>query len=386
VTGWRERGLNRQSITRENWNSFPQSIWSFQHAKAIYPYKPLSPATVAKTLSFVPKDLSLVQFQGEGEALIDLETFMAITHTDAMVIVYKGVVIYERYFRDMQPNTPHMLFSITKSLTGLAAEILIHQKLIDENLAVSHYVPELTGTAFGGVNIRHVLDMTDGVRFNETYADPEADIHSYSSAYWGPKAGKPFVNGVNEALLSLNKRADLPGQTFSYRTPVGDVVGLVISCAMAKPLDGLIQTLIWDKIGAQDEAYMLCDAGGQTIAATGLNATARDMIRLGLSLMDGHTFAPEVIFKISKGGNKMLFAKSDFATRLGWSYKSMWWVNHNPFHEAIAALGVYGQRLYLNHSEDLMILKLGSHPLASNSFTDTIHRRAFEALTHYLRS
>lgn len=47
--------------------------------------------------------------------------------TDAFVVMRRGVIAAERYAPHYDPARPHLIFSITKSVTGLIAEILAEQ-------------------------------------------------------------------------------------------------------------------------------------------------------------------------------------------------------------------------------------------------------------------
>jgi len=60
------------------------------------------------------------------------------------------------------------------------------------------------------------------------------------------------------------------------------------------------------------------------------------------------------------------------AFRAQWAYRSLWW--YMPSMGAVAALGVFGQRLIIVPDQELVIVKLGSHPMASNAATDPSHQ------------
>jgi CubicO group peptidase (beta-lactamase class C family) len=315
--------------------------------------------------------------------------YLEVTHTDAVIVLHRGVIIEERYRRDMTAATPHMVFSITKSIIGLLAEILAAEGSIDLAVRVSHHVPELAASAFADASIRDLLDMVDGAAFDETYANPEAEIHTWSPAYWGPKTGQPPSLGVYEALIGLTRRAARPGSRFAYRTPVGDVIGWVLQRATGQALSDLIATRLWGPMGAEHDAYLIVDPAGQEIAATGFNATARDMARLALMLLEddpvnGSGRLPAgALASLRRGGDRALFAAADQPTRPGWSYRSLWWHTHNA-NGAYCALGVYGQRLFIDPVNHVAIVRFGSHPEAGSAPTDAVHAAAFDALVEAL--
>ncbi|ESQ74789.1 serine hydrolase [Asticcacaulis sp. AC402] len=395
--GWQARGLMQgfppppeARITRDNWNRFPQSIWSFQHASRLFRSRRIARAQKPRPMLVNPVDFNAVRVPDGKGASLDWNAFLTATHTDALVVLKDGVLVCEHYGRDMTAQSPHMVFSITKSLTGLIAQSLAGEGRLNLDSTVAAYVPELGESAFGEVALRDVMDMLDGVAFDETYANPHADIHRYSAAYWGPRSGHPPISGVYEALTGFKTRMAPPGAVFRYKTPSADVVGWALQKATGESLGDLVENRIWQVIGAQDDAYMIVDPSGQEIAATGFNATARDLARLGQALLDGgrvggqQVFSEATLASILQGGDRALFARAGYASRSGWSYRSHWWHTHAAG-GAYCALGVYGQRLYVDPGNCMVIVKLGSAPEADNTLTDHLHQAAFEAIVARVR-
>jgi len=62
------------------------------------------------------------------------------------------------------------------------AATLIRERVLNEDKAVSYYLPEMAATAYEDATLREVLDMQVGVDYSEDYADPQAHIWHYSRA------------------------------------------------------------------------------------------------------------------------------------------------------------------------------------------------------------
>jgi CubicO group peptidase (beta-lactamase class C family) len=368
-------------VTRANWRSHPHSVWAFQNLATFLPTAEVPAGNRVRRLEERPVDLSGLRFEAPGRVRLSWANFLGSTHTDAMLVLRRGTVLFEHYANCMTADTPHMLFSVTKSVVGLVAEMLIEKGVLEEARIASDYVAELTGSPFGQASIRALLDMRDGVHFDEDYANPRADIHLHSAAYWGSAQC-----GVAAALPTIGT-AGTPG-AYAYRTPVTDVLGWCLTRAAGKPLSQLVSELIWQPMGAEHSAFFVCDTAGREIAAAGLNATLRDVGRFGQMLASYGTVGSEqvvsrpIIERIAAGGSRAAFARAGMATRPGWSYRSHWWVP--PERGSFCALGVFGQRLLVDAAEDLCIVRFGSHPVASNTATDEIHAAAFEALRRFL--
>src|ERR1700722_1683774 len=163
---------------------FPQLRWSLSHMRELVP-------TVAVWRGTGPA--SDIGIAGRaGEARIDALIFddlhgrrhtwtgsLAHTYTDGIVVLHRGVRVYERYFGALQPHRPHACFSITKSYAATLAAALIHERALDEAKVVSFYLPEMAGTAYADATLRQLLDMQVGVEYSELYADPKAHIWDY---------------------------------------------------------------------------------------------------------------------------------------------------------------------------------------------------------------
>mgnify|MGYP003694525787 CR=1 FL=1 len=70
---------------------------------------------------------------------------IADTWTDAVVVLHDGQIVFEKYFNGMNEESSHLLMSVTKSVVGCIAGILVEQGLLDPDKRASNYVPEIVG-------------------------------------------------------------------------------------------------------------------------------------------------------------------------------------------------------------------------------------------------
>jgi CubicO group peptidase (beta-lactamase class C family) len=360
-------------MTAANWRLHPHAPWAFRNIARFLPVARIAGRGVALPIG---PPLPPIAVSDDDGALLDLPAVLRATHADGFLVLDRGRIVFESYAEGMSATTPHLGFSVTKAVTGLLAEILIAQGLVDLATPVSDAIPELGRSAFASAKLRGLLDMVDGVGFDENYADPDAQIHRYSRHFWGAGSG-----GVLAALQALPVAPPVPG--FAYRTPAADVAGLMIERMTGATLDALLASHIWGPAGAAD-AIWVRDTGGRVIASAGLACTLPDLARVGAWLLnDASTPVAMARAAIAAGGDRRLFAAAGNDTRPGFSYRSGWWIDHDS--QAWNALGVFGQRLHLVPDEDLVIARFGSHPVASNAPTDRIHSRLFGEIRAVLR-
>lgn len=373
--------------------SFPKLRWTVCHIRELMPTKEVSRG-LNQSILFeyeIDKNIDSIKFNPlNSQKSMSWEESLLANYTDGILILHKGKVVYEKYFGCLNETNKHAAMSMTKSLTGLLAQILVAEKVLDETLRVDSIIPELKNSAFGSATVREVMDMTTALDYSEDYSNPNADIWIYSKASSPLPKPKDYKgpNGYFEYLQTV-KQKGVHGEAFGYKTINTDTLGWIISRVTNKDLTQLLSERIWSKIGAQQDAYMTVDAKGTPFAGGGLSASLRDLGKIGLLMLNEgkfnnqQLFPKEVVEEIKKGGDKKAFAKAGYKTLEGGSYHSMWWIFHNQ-NKAFAARGVHGQTIYVDPTTEMVIVRFASFPTASNIQIDPTSLPAFEAVAKYL--
>ncbi len=378
-----------------NYFSFPKLRWSVCHLREFLPTEQVSRGLEAPVPMPYALDTGIdaVSFTplGGNDSMTWKESLTA-NFTDGVLIIHQGKIVYERYFGCLDETGQHGAMSMTKSITGLLAEILIVEGALDDSVLVASIIPELSDSAFGDATVRQVMDMTTGLDFSEDYADPEADVWLYSAAASPmPKpAGYVGPDGYFEYLQTV-RPAGAHGARFAYKTVNTDVLGWIISRVTGEEVTELLSERIWSRMGAEQDAYMTVDGKGAPFAGGGLSAGLRDLGRIGLLMLnqgvinDERLFPAEVTTSIRAGGDRAKFAKAGYDSLRGGSYRSMWWLFHNQ-HGAFAARGVHGQTVYVDPVADMVLVRFASFPTAKNADIDPTSLPAYEAVAKYLMS
>lgn len=378
--------------------SFPKLRWSVCHLREFLPTERISRGLGApRPLDYVAPhafaeiraEIDALTFAPmDGEEQMTWEESLFANYTDGMLILHRGRVVYERYFGCLAEDGEHAAMSMTKSVTGLLAEILVVEGALDETALVADIIPEIGDGAFADATVRQVMDMTTGVRFSEDYANPDADIWRYSAAasplpkpegYEGPEGYWEYLQQV--------ERDGAHGDAFHYKTINSDMLGWIISRVSGKSVTDLASERLWRPMGAEQDAYMTVDGKGVPFAGGGLTAGLRDLGRLGLLMLnegmsgDMRLFPAEVVRRIRAGGDPAKFG--GFPTIRGGSYTSQWWVFHNE-HGAFAARGVHGQTIYVDPTAEMVLVRFASYPKAQNGFIDPTSLPAYQAVAEYL--
>lgn len=370
---------------------FPATRWAFSHVRELVPTAGVwRGEAAAVALPRAERDLSGISFNTMAGQSMTFGEALAATYTDGILVMHRGQVVYERYFGALNAHRQHIGMSLTKSFVGTLAATLVAEGKLDPAALVTHYLPEMAGTAYADATIRQVMDMTIGVRYSENYADPKAEVWDYARAggmaplgpnYQGPRTFYDF--------LKVLAKEGAHGEAFAYKTVNSEVLAWVLRRVSGQSLADLLSATIWSKLGAENDAYFTVDTIGTESGGGGLNTTLRDLARFGEMMrnrgrFNGQQVIPAAVVEdIERGGDRAHFAKAAFATLPGWSYRSMWWVTHNE-HGAYMARGIYGQAIYVDPKAEMVIVRYASHPVPANGFNDPITLPAFMAIAKEL--
>lgn len=378
-------------VTLANWQEPPFNRWSFQHVRELIPtHRIARSSNTHRTLRERHRDAvaKVPTVRRDGSAAT-LRSILDETYTDAVLIAHDGEVVFEDYFGTMQASTPHLLMSVSKSLVGCVAGILVSQGLLDVERPAEHYVPELAASGYAKARVRDILDMRTGVHFGEDYTDLDSEVRVIEEhAGWRPsRHGQP--EGLYAYLATLG--SDGPhGKGFTYRSADTDVLGWICERASGTRMAELIATHLWQPIGAEFDAELTCDAVGTGVHDGGVCACARDLARFGqLLLDDGRIDGAQVISADwlraalhPAPAVRAAFAASPHEDVLpgGW-YSSKFWFAPGPDGEPIQLCrGIHGQLVMVDRQTRTVAVKLSTWPDADNDryFVNTLN--AFSAV------
>jgi len=338
-----------------------------------------------------PLDVDAMTVGWEGRQLTMKEAYRTLG-ADALLVLHRGKVVYERYFGDMAQNTLHATNSCTKSFVGTLAATLIHEGRLDPEAPASRYVPELATTAIGSAKIRELLDMRANFRIGD-------DVHLAGSiqvgalqAYGVYPRPADYAGPDGGLAMLMATQATTPHGTGPMRYDNGsaEALGWILHRVSGKSVPDLISERYWQAIGAEQDADFLLDSRKMPIAAFGLQANARDLARFAEMIRNAgrvgnkQVVPAAVIAEIRRGGDRGAFAASpDGAVLPGGSYHDMWWFNHDEL-DSFQCQGQYAQRVWIAPKADTVIVLLSSDPDASRS-REPLRLAAFRTIAKALK-
>ena len=372
---------------------FPQWRWSFSHWREVMPSTAVSRGTgpMAPLVRAERDDLDAVTFMPlGGSTALTWADSLATNYTDGIVVLHRGRIVYERYFGALTAEQPHIAFSVTKSVIGTLAAMLVAEGKLDAAAPVSRYLPELAASGFGDATVGQVLDMTTALDFSENYVGGSDSFLSFARAagVFPRPAGYTGPSSILQFLPTVARKGN-HGEAFTYRSPNTEVLGWLIARVTGKRPEVVLQERIWSRLGAEADAFIALDPSGAAVASGGLNCRLRDLARFGEMIRlqgryNGQQIVPEaVIADIRQGGSPEEFAPAGYQTLPGWSYRKQWWIAHDD-HGAFMARGIHGQAIYIDPKAEMVIARFASHPLAGNVHFDPTSLPAYRAIAEQL--
>ncbi|CAD6558258.1 serine hydrolase domain-containing protein [Paraburkholderia metrosideri] len=229
------------------------------------PSSPIPPASASASASATPA----APLSSRVDAVIDAALASQRLVGCVVLIAQHGEPVYRRaagladreHRQPMREDTLFRLASISKPVVSTAAMVLVGQKRLGLDDAVTRYLPEFTPEGPDGmpapITVRHLLTHTAGLG----YRFLEADGH-------GPYARAGVSDGMDHPDITLAENVRriasvplmfAPGTGWLYSLSI-DVLGAVIESVTGMPLDQAVRELVTAPLEMNDSAFHALDA------------------------------------------------------------------------------------------------------------------------------
>ncbi len=360
-------------VTLSNWRTPPFNKWGFQHVREIVPSADIAAAqNDTMPLPADPIELNSLKIDDGAGNTLPFARFLEHSHTDGMVVLRNGKIVFEYYANGMTARSPHILMSVSKSILGLLAGILADRGELDPMREVTALVPEVAGTAYDGATIQHLLDMRVGVDFDEDYLATSGPIIAYrKSTNWNALEPGETSSDLRSFYSQLVDRAGPHNGPINYVSPNCDLLGWVMERATGRRYADLVSDLIWQPVGAADSAYITVDRLGAPRCAGGMCTTTRDLARVGQLIVQDGTRDNSAIIPmnwiedIQYGGDSGAWQAGNMACDfpgLDILYRSQCYAMGGDV-PLIFGFGIHGQYLFADRRNGIVIAKFSSQPL-----------------------
>lgn len=312
-----EAQAHRGAWTLANWDDGGElTRYVFLNMTEFWPHSVIDRAGPVRGLPpTVRNDVAnFITRTGSGE--LRLAEYVEQTTVDGMIVLHEGRVVFETYPR-MRPQDKHVMMSVAKTFASLLVGVLEDRSLVEADRSVETYLPELAGSGWEGVAVLDVLDMASGVDCRETvegaYDDPSTCHYQYEAALgWLPPTDDTAADVVAHLAGLQSGRA--AGELFEYASVNTQVLAMLVERVTGRTLDDVIATEIWQRMGAESDAYLGSGPGGAPLINAGLSSTLRDLARFGLlftptgRIVTRPVVSDALLARIQRGGRPEIYS------------------------------------------------------------------------------
>lgn len=272
--------------------------------------------------------------------------------TVAFLVIQHDSVVYEEYRDGWNDTLTSNLYSATKSIVSLLVGVALDEgKIGSLDDPIGKYIPAFAEGEKGKVTIRHLLTMSGGLSWDESYSSLfSVTTHGY------------YGNDLYELATGL-EAVDEPGRQFSYRSGDTQLLAFVVEAATGVSLSDYAEEKLWRPMQACRDAYWLVDKeGGDEKAFCCFHTTARDVARFArLMLREGNWNGRQLVSQayMREAMSPATYLLNEWGTGPLDYYGFQIWVMHyrgevNPY-----LRGMLGQYIVAMPERDAILVRLG---------------------------
>ena len=283
----------------------------------------------------------------------------------AFLVIKNDSILYEQYWDNYVQNSLSNSFSVSKSIVSVLVGIAIRDGLISLDDSVGKYIPEFKNGANGKLKVRHLLTMSSGLNWDESY---NSLFSLTTKAYYGSNL-KKLVTGL--------KVIEEPGKKFRYLSCNTVLLSMIITKASGMKISDYAARYLWKPIGATQPAYWSLDRqDGIEKTYCCFYSNARDFAKIGKlylnnGMWNGHMIVPYNYINESIVSNGCVDENGKPVDFYGYH----WWLMTFKGHKVFYARGILGQYIIIIPDENIIIVRLGKirgEKDKNNNYSDMI--------------
>lgn len=282
--------------------------------------------------------------------------FMQKYGTVSYLVIRNDSVLYEEYRDGWTPQTLSNIFSATKSIVGLLTGIAQDEGYLHIDDPIGNYLPEFQSGAKKKITIRHLLTMSSGLNWDESYSSLKSKT---TAAYYG--------DDIRSLVMDLEPIEE-PGKRYSYKSGDTQLLSFVVEAALQKggnpmTISQYAEEKLWQPIQACNDALWNLDReGGDEKTYCCFNTTARDLAHLArLILHRGNWNGQQVISAayLSEAISPASYLENEFGDGPLDYYGFQIWIVHYKGMSFPAFRGLGGQYVFALPQANAIVVRLG---------------------------
>jgi CubicO group peptidase (beta-lactamase class C family) len=271
--------------------------------------------------------------------------FLERAGTTAFLVIKNDKLLFEGYYNGYDHGSICTSFSTVKSFVSALVGIALHDGLIANiDDPITKYLSELSGPHWPAINIRHLVSMSSGLKYN---------LNSFLP--WDDEPRIYYTPNIRQ-LARQARRAEPPGLQFHYNNYNLVLLGMILERVTDGTVCKYLQEKIWKPLGMEFPASWSLDRRqcGMEKMESGLNARAIDFAKFGRLYLHGGSWNGKQIIPES-----WVVESTTIDPDTKWTnYKYLWWIPRSG-NGRFMAVGNLGQFIYVAPDKDCIIIRFG---------------------------
>lgn len=282
------------------------------------------------------------------------------------MLLRHGKVAAEGWWKPYNPQSPHTLYSLSKSFTSSAIGLALdegHLKLDDPVLKFfPHDAPTNPNENLKSMKVRHLLSMNTGHQEDTTQhvfqhlhlPNPLVKV-SFPETILNRNASLEKDDNWARVFLSLPIE-NPPGTWFVYNTAASYMLSAIITKLTGESLLDYLRTRLFDPLGIENPTWE-ADPRGINLGGTGLHLKTEDIARFGQMYLDRGIWDDQPILSMKwvAEATKTTSDNSNTQTNpdwiVGYGYQ-FWRCRHNCYRGD----GAFGQYCIIMPEQDAVLV------------------------------
>lgn len=299
-----------------------------------------------------PQSWPIAKNYNKRQLSASLQAQLDTLQTFALVVVKNDSLVFESYSDGYGPHSYSNSFSVAKSIVSTLIGIALQEgKIKSLDTPVGDYLEGFQSKGKEKITIKHVLTMSSGLNWDESYSNP---FSMTTEAYYGDDLPR---------LIYSQHVLEEPGRYFNYLSGNTQILAMVLEKATGKRISTYAEEKLWRPLGMENDALWSLDAKeGSEKAYCCLNSNARDFAKIGnLFLHEGDWKGKRILDSAYVKAATTPASLLDKTTQLPIDcYGYQWWIlPTNLGTKVFYARGILGQYIIAIPSQKVVIVRLG---------------------------
>jgi len=270
---------------------------------------------------------------------------MADVELHSLMVLRHGHVVAERWWHPYRPDSPHLLYSLSKSFTSTALGFAVAEGLVDLDATALSYFPEfderVTDPRSRSIRVRHLASMASG------HADDTVD-----------QALRAGAGDLTLGLLLLPPERE-PGSFFAYNQPCTNALSAIIARVSGGSLTEFLRPRLYEPLGVEQYGWWI-DPLGREQGFSGLHVTTEAIAKLGQVYLDGGRWQGEQLLSAEWVAEATRAHVTTDRDEVDWSqgYGFQFWRSRHGYRGD----GAYGQLMVILPEADAVVAVTSQSP------------------------